>query len=89
LKATLVHAETYDAIISSLLDADEIGDMEFSIACAPEAHPVVKNTGGVRKARWARRGTGKSGGIRVIYFYVDHLGVVYLISRMRRIGKRI
>ena len=74
MNATLVHAATYDAIISSLLDADETGEMEFAIACAPEAHPVVKNTGGVRKARWARKGTGKSGGIRVIYFYVDQSG---------------
>jgi len=32
--------------------ADEIGEMEFSIACSPEGHPVIKETGGVRKARW-------------------------------------
>ena len=42
--------------------------------------PVVKNTGGVRKARCARKGSGKSGGIRVIYFYIDHVDIVYLIS---------
>ena len=54
--------------------------MEFWIACAPEAHPVIKNTGGVRKARWARKGMGKSGGVRVIYFFVDHRGIVYLIA---------
>jgi mRNA-degrading endonuclease RelE of RelBE toxin-antitoxin system len=80
MKATLVHTARFDAEISALLDADEISELEFAIGCAPEAHPVVKDTGGVRKARWARQGRGKSGGIRVIYFYVDHRGVVYLIS---------
>jgi len=29
---------------------------------------VVKESGGIRKVRWKRKGTGKSGGVRVIYF---------------------
>ena len=28
----------------------------------------MKGSGGVRKVRWARKGGGKSGGVRVIYF---------------------
>jgi len=39
--------------------ADEIGEMEFPIACSPEAHPVIKETGGVRKARWRERALEK------------------------------
>src|SRR5260221_13713316 len=78
MKATLIHTARFDAEISALLNAEEISEMEFAIGCAPETHPVVKDTGGVRKARWARQGRGKSGGIRVIYFYVGHRGVGYL-----------
>ncbi len=40
--------------------ADEIGEMEFPIACSPEAHPVIKETGGVRKARWRERALEKA-----------------------------
>ena len=29
---------------------------------------VVPNSGGVRKVRWAKATSGKSGGVRVIYF---------------------
>ena len=43
--------------------------MQLAIAADPEAHPIVPGTGGVRKARWARQGKGKSGGVRVIYYY--------------------
>lgn len=43
--------------------------MEFYIASAPEDHPVIPGTGGFRKARSARRGKGKSGGFRVVYFF--------------------
>src|SRR5258708_37070145 len=66
--------------VAQLLDDDETEELEFSISTDPEAHPIIKGTGGVRKARWAGKGMGKSGGIRVIYFYVDSRGVAYMIS---------
>ena len=49
------------------------------IAANPEAGDVVSETGGVRKVRWARAGTGKRGGARVIYFYHDADRPLYLL----------
>jgi hypothetical protein len=69
------------------LDEEETRDLEFSILTDPEAHPIIKGTGGIRQARWARKGIGKSGGIRVIYFYVDSRGVVYMISAFAKSEK--
>jgi hypothetical protein len=43
--------------------------MEDSIAVAPQRWPVIAGTGGLRKARVARAGTGKRGGARTIYFF--------------------
>ncbi len=43
--------------------------MQLAIAADPAAYPVIPGTGGVRKARWTRQGKGKSGGVRVIYYY--------------------
>lgn len=37
--------------------------------CYPQAGDVIPETGG--KVHWARAGTGKRGGARVIYFYHD------------------
>ena len=34
----------------------------------PEAGAVVRASGGVRKLRWRRKGAGKRGGLRVIYY---------------------
>ena len=34
----------------------------------PEAGEIIPRSGGVRKARWARPGTGKRGGLRIIYY---------------------
>jgi hypothetical protein len=33
-----------------------------------------------RKARWSRRGTGKSGGARVIYFNLTEQEIVLLVA---------
>jgi len=41
---------------------------------------VVKGSGGCRKVRWSRRGTGKRGGVRVIYFNQLTNGEIYLIT---------
>lgn len=38
------------------------------IATEPEAGVVIAGSGGCRKVRWSRPGTGKQGGVRVIYF---------------------
>jgi mRNA-degrading endonuclease RelE of RelBE toxin-antitoxin system len=50
------------------------------VADNPEIHPIVAGTGGVRKARWGRRGKGKRGGVRVIYFYRSVSNVVYFLD---------
>jgi hypothetical protein len=54
--------------------------MELHVAGNPEIHPIVSGTGGVRKARWGRRGKGKRGGVRVIYFYRSTSDVVYFLD---------
>jgi len=44
--------------------------MEAGIAADPLAYPVIRGTGGFRKARWSRGASGKSGGVRAIFYYL-------------------
>jgi hypothetical protein len=48
------------------------------IASNPEAGSVIRGSGGCRKVRWSRIGTGKRGGARVIYFQSSD-GTVWLL----------
>ena len=41
---------------------------------------MVKDSGGIRKVRWKRQGTGKSGGVRVIYFVKNEAEEVVLLT---------
>jgi len=54
--------------------------MEAAIVDRPDGFAVVPGTGGFRKARWARMGKGKSGGVRVIYFFAPWPDVLYMLD---------
>jgi hypothetical protein len=47
---------------------EERGEFSAYISEFPNSGDVVPQSGGIRKVRWRRAGTGKSGGVRVIYF---------------------
>ena len=53
---------------------------EDEIAADPLRWPVVAGTGGVRKARAARGSSGKSGGVRIIYYYRSSRGKLFLLT---------
>lgn len=59
-------------------DAEREAFVSF-IAAHPEAGDVIPDTGGVRKVRWSRSGSGKRGGVRVIYYYCDLRRPIYLL----------
>ena len=60
-------------------DDDERLEFVTYIAANPEAGDLIPETGGVRKVRWSRPGTGKRGGVRVVYFYHDAKRPLYLL----------
>lgn len=49
------------------------------IANNPEAGDLIPGTGGIRKVRWSRSGSGKRGGVRVIYFFYDESRPLFLL----------
>ncbi len=71
---------TYERAIRKLLGEEARKEMEESIVAAPDAAPVIRGTGGIRKLRWAGSGRGKRGGIRTVYFYHASPGAIYLLT---------
>jgi hypothetical protein len=54
--------------------------LEARLLANPEAGAPMIGTGGVRKLRFAREGEGKSGGLRVIYYYRSAAGRIYMLT---------
>jgi hypothetical protein len=59
---------------------EERGEFAAYIAEHPSAGDVIPESGGIRKLRWKRAGSGKSGGVRVIYFTRNAQGEVVLLT---------
>ena len=59
---------------------EQRGEFASFISQHPTAGDVIPGSGGMRKVRWSRPGSGKSGGVRVIYFVRTALGEVVLLT---------
>lgn len=74
----LVFFETplFTRLLPDYLDDEAYRRLQQSLLADPESGVVMPGTGGFRKLRWQdrRRGKGKRGGLRVIYYYLttDH-----------------
>jgi len=77
---TVVETSLFEEQWPSYWTEDEHNEFVFFIASTPEAGVVVEDSGGIRKVRWKRTGTGKSGGVRVIYFTRLAQGEVVLLT---------
>ena len=60
-----VETPVFTAALQRHLDDER----QLSLMLRPEHCPVIPGAGGLRKVRWAASGTGKRGGLRVIYFW--------------------
>ena len=65
-----IETPTFTRLIVTLLDDEEYSKLQEELVKRPDAGDLIKDGGGIRKLRWKRAGTGKSGGIRVIYYWI-------------------
>jgi hypothetical protein len=64
------------------LDDDDRRTLEILIQGDPDGPPLVGGTGGLRKARFARPGSGrgKSGSYRIGYAHFPNAGIILLLE---------
>ena len=73
MKAVFVELPPFEHFRADYLDDDAFLKLQRLLMLNPEAGPLIAGTGGLRKLRFAdeRRGKGKRGGLRVIYYWWD------------------
>jgi hypothetical protein len=77
---TVAEMPEYIRRAARLLSQSERNDVIDYVAATPKAGDLIQGTGGVRKLRWARGGRGKSGGVRVIYYFHSETLPLYLLT---------
>lgn len=78
---TVIETNGYlrDAKDAGMTDDERTAAVDL-VAADPESGDVLQGTGGVRKARLAGRGKGKSGGYRIVWYYGGGDIPVFLIT---------
>ena len=66
--------------IDKIASDAEMRELQYELIKNPYKGKIVKGTGGARKIRMKFKGKGKSGGARVIYYYVDLQGEIWLLD---------
>ena len=77
---TVVETRHYAARAEKLLAESARNELIDFLATHPLRGDILAGTGGLRKVRFARGGRGKSGGVRVIYYYASAETPIFLLE---------
>ena len=75
-----IETSLFTRLIYEYLSEEEYLGLQVYLLRYPDRGKVVPGSGGVRKLRWAVRGKGKSGGIRVIYYWKTNADEIWLLT---------
>jgi hypothetical protein len=83
----IIETPIFTRRIQELIPEEEYRLLQLHLVNKPDGGKVVPGSGGLRKLRWSAGGHGKSGGIRVIYYWVvsaDTILFLYAYPKSRQ-----
>lgn len=75
-----IETSSFTKLLPSYLTDDEYRLLQGYLVHKPDAGDIIKGSGGVRKLRRGTFHTGKSGGIRVIYYWKKSEHEVWMLT---------
>ena len=74
-----IESPIFSSLLPDYLTDEEYSALQGHLCEHPEAGDLIRGSGGVRKVRWARPGSGKSGGVRVCYYARVRAGEILML----------
>ena len=74
-----IETPTFTRLLTGVLSDDEYMELQNELVDDPAKGDLIKGGGGIRKLRHGVQGRGKSGGVRVIYYWVKDDHLIYLL----------
>ena len=65
----IIETSVFSRLIQELMSDDEYLQLQEALVTRPGSGDLIKGSGGLRKVRWRLEGSGKRGGVRVIYYW--------------------
>jgi mRNA-degrading endonuclease RelE of RelBE toxin-antitoxin system len=74
-----IETPVFTKLVTELISDDEYRKLQLALVLRPEAGKIISGSGGLRKIRWKNGGSGKRGGLRVIYFWDVPKDIIYML----------
>lgn len=74
----------FTEIIQNLMPDDMYADLQRAIIKNPELGDAITGSGGLRKVRWQIPGSGKRGGVRVIYYWITKENEIFMLFAYKK-----
>jgi mRNA-degrading endonuclease RelE of RelBE toxin-antitoxin system len=75
-----IESQIFSRLVYRYLSEEDYSGLQQHLAAHPGAGDLVRGSGGARKIRWASGGRGKSGGVRVIYYWITAYEQILLLT---------
>ncbi len=79
-----LRGSAFTKLLPNYLADEEYRGLQTYLLEFPDAGLLIVGSGGVRKVRWASTGSGKSGGLRVIYFWKESSHEIWMLTLYRK-----
>ena len=79
-RVTVVETKAFTGRAKGRMSAAEVDRAIEVIARDPLCGDLIQGAGGIRKIRFAIKGKGKSGGVRIVYYYYNESMPVFLLT---------
>jgi hypothetical protein len=66
----IIETPVFTKLIKELMSDEDYKELQLSLVARPDLGVLIRNSGGLRKLRWNLPGRGKSGGVRLIYYWM-------------------
>ena len=83
-RMVIVETQLFTKLVKELMSDEDYRALQEALVNRPDAGDLIRGSGGLRKIRWSLEGTGKSGGVRAIYYWVvsdDHIRMLYVYPK--------
>jgi hypothetical protein len=74
-----VETPVFTRKITSAIADEHYQRLQVALMLRPEQGDVIRGSGGLRKIRWALPGSGKRGGLRIIYYWSSADRAFYML----------
>ena len=74
-----IETPTFSRRVVRLLTDERYRALQTDLLQDPEKGVVIRGSGGIRKLRWDIEGRGKSGGVRVIYYWASQQQIILML----------